>query len=189
MPGCFHTHVAPWSRSRGAWTRSVSGRRGGSVKSEGLGDGSTPGARIAPRAAGNSPIAKLPLDAATRIRESFHRHVAPWVKVARRLDTVCLWSPGWQRQVRRTWRWLNARGSYSATRSRQLPHRQAAARRCHPHTRIFSQIGRPVGQGLAAWRTVGGFPIPASATHHSRRTIETESQIPNPQSPISNSQR
>jgi len=31
-----------------------------------LGDGSTPGARIAPHAADKSPIAKLPLDAATR---------------------------------------------------------------------------------------------------------------------------
>ena len=34
---------------------------------------------------------------------------------------------GWQRQVRRTWRWRNARGSYRATRNRQVPHRQAGA--------------------------------------------------------------
>ena len=48
---------------------------GGSVKSEGLGDGAAPGARIASHATDKSPIAKLPLDAATRIPEYLHRHV------------------------------------------------------------------------------------------------------------------
>jgi len=55
------------------WIQSLAGLPGGSVKSKGLGDGSTPGAC----AANKSPIAKLPLDAATRMEEPFHRHVQP----------------------------------------------------------------------------------------------------------------
>jgi len=45
----------------------------GSVKSEGLGDGAMPGVHVAPYAADKSPIAKLALDAATRMPEYFHR--------------------------------------------------------------------------------------------------------------------
>ena len=53
----------------GPWTAT-----GGSVKAEGLGDGATPGARVAPQAADKFPIAKLALDAATHMPESFHGH-------------------------------------------------------------------------------------------------------------------
>jgi len=67
----FATPVQSFGRNcPGLWTVA-----GGSVKAAGLGDGATPGARIAPRAADKFPIAKLAFDAATRVPRCFHRHI------------------------------------------------------------------------------------------------------------------
>jgi len=77
-----HTRVSVQSFGHhcfGPWTAT-----GGSVKSEGLGDGSTPEARVAPHAADKSPIAKLPLDAATRMPGCFHTHTHTHAAESRR---------------------------------------------------------------------------------------------------------
>jgi len=66
-PGCVRKSCNPW-------ITSLVGPRGGSVKAAGLGDGAMPGQPLSAYEAEKPTIAKLALDAATRVPGYTHRH-------------------------------------------------------------------------------------------------------------------